>query len=58
MPPTDQRFLAATQEEICTDYWAHYYFDHPKEAALEVDDPDFDIEELKQRAESGEWEEI
>jgi hypothetical protein len=57
LPPTDPRFLNATIEEIETDYWAHFFFEHPN-AANEViaDDPDFDIDEIKGKIESGDWE--
>lgn len=30
LPPTDPRYLAATIEEIITDYWAHAHVDDPK----------------------------
>lgn len=63
LPPTDPRFLNATQEEIETDYWAHWYTDHPNEAnAVLSDDPDFDLETIKAKMEAGadpkDWEEI
>ena len=60
LPPTDPRFLNATQEDIETDYWAHWYADHPNEAAETVaHDPDFDLEDIKGKMERGEdWETI
>jgi hypothetical protein len=58
LPPTDPRFLAATQQDMATDYWAHFYHDNPSQAATEVTDEDFDLEEIKRKAEDGEWEEI
>jgi hypothetical protein len=58
LPPTDPRFLAATQEDMAIDYWAHFYHDHPNQAATEIEDEDFDLEEIKRKAENGEWEDI
>jgi hypothetical protein len=43
---------------MATDYWAHFYHDNPSQAATEVTDEDFDLEEIKRKAEDGEWEEI
>lgn len=44
---------------MATDYWAHYYFEHPNEQASEATDEDFDLEEIKRRAANGEdWEEL
>jgi hypothetical protein len=51
--------LSATEEEIATDYWAHRYYENPKEIDEVVsDDPDFDMEEILRKAEAGEWEDI
>lgn len=59
LPPTDPRFLRATEEEIEVDYWAHVYHDDPKQVdAVVSDDPDFDLNEILEKAESGDWEEI
>lgn len=43
---------------MATDYWAHYYHEHPNEQASEANDDDFDLEEILQKAEKGEWEDI
>lgn len=43
---------------MATDYWAHWYFEHPDEKGESYDDPDFDLEEITRQAESGEWDEI
>jgi hypothetical protein len=50
--------MAATQEEMATDYWAHFYFENPREAATEVTDDDFDLDEIMQKAADGDWEDI
>lgn len=44
---------------MATDYWAHWYHEHPNEAASEATDPDFDADEIMRKIEAGEdWEEI
>ena len=60
LPPTDPRYLNATREEMAADYWAHWYFEHPDDRGETFEDPDFDLEELKRKSESGEleWEDI
>jgi len=57
LPPTDPRYLNATLEEIVTDYWAHFYADG-KGGTEEVEDDDFDLEQVKRDMESGDWEEV
>ena len=56
LPPTDPRFLDATEEEVAVDYWAHHYFDNP--ASEIVEDDEFDAEAIQaqwaQEAEEGE----
>lgn len=42
MPPTDPRFLAATYEEIVTDFWANQFLDNPDMRKEDVTD-DFDL---------------
>lgn len=29
LPPTDERYLAMTDQDMLTEYWAHYYYDKP-----------------------------
>lgn len=41
----DPRFLAATLEEIITDYWAHQYLADPN-LKDEIEDEDFDLDEV------------
>jgi hypothetical protein len=43
---------------MATDYWAHFYHENPNQATTEIEDEDFDLEEIRRKAESGEWEEI
>lgn len=43
---------------MATDYWAHFYHEHPNQAANEVTDEDFDLDDIVRKAESGEWEDI
>lgn len=38
LPPTDPRFLAATREDIITDYWANHYAEHGIQEEFEDDD--------------------
>ena len=59
LPPTDPRFLNATDEEIEADFWAHYYQENPNinpeaeqdfnDIAQSIEDGSFfdDIEELE-----------
>jgi hypothetical protein len=56
LAPTDSRFLDATTEDILTDYWANFY----KENGLkdEVEDDDFDLDEVVKRMDDGDWEEV
>ena len=41
IPPTDERFLNATEEDIAVDFWAHKHWDDPK-LGDEFSDPDFE----------------
>lgn len=41
LPPTDSRYLDATEEEMALDYWAHRHWDDPK-LRDEAVNPDFD----------------
>lgn len=43
LPPTDPRFLEATNEEMVLDFWAHAHLDNPKLREESVTD---DYEEL------------
>jgi hypothetical protein len=56
LAPTDPRYLAATPEEIETEYWAHYYADHANASEEEYSDDDFsvddEVERLRREAES------
>lgn len=54
LPPTDPRYLAATDEEIVADYWANVFFDDPKRAEEEVvnDDFDSDLEDMAAEVEA------
>lgn len=44
LSPRDPLFLDLTVEEMLTDYWAHHYYDNPKAAEQEFEDPDFDLD--------------
>lgn len=48
--------MAATIEEMETDYWAHHYYDNPK--GDEVEDEEFDKDELLRAMEENpdDWE--
>ena len=52
LPPTDPRFLAATEEEMVLDYWAHRHWDDPK-LREEVVNPDFEADLAAFEAEPG-----
>lgn len=41
LPPTDPRYLNATEEQMVLDYWAHRHWDDPK-LREEVVNPDFE----------------
>ena len=56
LPPTDPRFLNATLDQIETDYWAHYYRDHPP--GQELEDEDFDLEAEIAAMNDDDWEEV
>lgn len=43
LTPNDPRYLGSTLEDMLTDYWAHHYYDNPKELDV-VEDEDFDLE--------------
>lgn len=60
LPPTDPRFLDATDEEIVLDYWAHRLWDNPK-VREEAYNPDFEADLAAMDAEDGEgdgWETV
>jgi hypothetical protein len=38
------------------DYWAHYYYENP--SSDEVEDEDFNLEEVLAQMEEDDWEEI
>lgn len=56
LPPNDTRYLALTDEEIETEYWAHRYADNPVTDAAE--DDDFDLDEILAQAGDDDWEEV
>jgi uncharacterized membrane protein len=43
LTPNDPRFLDMTIEDMMTDYYAHHYFDNPKDHD-EIEDEDFNLE--------------
>lgn len=58
LSPRDPRFLALTPEEVAAEYWAHHYADRPQGEA-EVEDEDFDLDEIRQALEDGgDWEDV
>ena len=50
LPPTDERFLSATREEIIADYWANHYAENGLKE--EYEDDDFQI------VDDDDWEDI
>lgn len=42
LPPTDPRYLAATDEQIETEWWAHQF--HNGKIGDEIEDEDFDLD--------------
>jgi len=62
MPPADPRFLAATHEDIVTDFWAHRFWDDPKlRNEIVNEDFDADLDEMEReisRGEPSDWEPI
>ncbi|SDH27408.1 hypothetical protein [Nitrosomonas sp. Nm132] len=56
LTPNDPKFLDLTIEDIETDYWAHYYYENS--TADEVEDEDFDLDDILQKMENDDWEEL
>jgi hypothetical protein len=56
LTPNDPKFLDLTIEDIETDYWAHYYYENA--TADEVEDEDFDLDDILQKMENDDWEEL
>lgn len=54
---TDPRFLDATLEDMLEDYWAHRVAEDPK-AADEVEDADFNLDEVVAAMNSDDWVEV
>lgn len=52
LPPTDDRFLGMTELAMVTEYWAHYYYDKPKDQ-WECDTDDFEAVQAAMDAEMG-----
>ena len=50
LAPTDPRFLDLTTEQLVVEFWAWSYDANPN-LSEEVEDEDFDIEEVKRRME-------
>jgi hypothetical protein len=56
LAPTDPRYLDATTEDILTDHWANYYFEHPN--TDEIEDEGFDLDAIVKSMDDGDWEEV
>jgi hypothetical protein len=57
LTPTDPRYLAATRDQIIEDYWLHHYAENGVKD--EIEDEDFDLDEIQQRlADGDDWEDI
>lgn len=56
LPPTDPRYLSATRDLMIEDYWLHFYAEHGVKD--EVEDEDFNLDEVLESMESGDWEEV
>lgn len=56
LAPTDPRFLAATIEQIETEFWAHKYFDKPPGEELEDDEFDKDAIMRSMEENPDDWE--
>lgn len=56
LPPTDERYLNATREDIITDYWAHYYTENG--VGEEFEDDDFEAEKRALLEDDDDWEEV
>lgn len=53
----DPMFLAATVEDMLTDYWAHTFVDDPQ-AMQTIEDDDFDIDSVADELGYSDWEDL
>lgn len=56
LPPTDDRFLNATREDIITDYWANFFTENPN--VQEVEDEEYNVDDEIRKMEQGDCDEV